>query len=441
VQPLNNASTAHVHLSDSELALVELYFDHCNLVFPIFSKYAFLTSILRHSFRTAADEEGAAVRSSASAMLSLALRVHALSESENAPSGEDRASAYLERAVGELNTLVLARPSMVTVQALLVTVCAMLASPDPATRASVVLAVAVRHAQSLDMHLLDTLVGISGAERLERIRIFWCLYILDKELGLRLGTPSLLSDDDRCVLEPRESSDDGIGLVSSDDGDTRVNVFTARQRLARIQSSVHARLHTFKARHAPKPEKARVVEEWNVALQKWQAAWLSDERVLAQGTWPSWALIHVVRLHFAYFHTLLLANPLVPSDEVAISSKLREMTLKGFGANEVFIRPPLTLAHGARATFKAAGLVRHGGLSWLMEALRFVLPAVLIILQTTIADPYAESAHADFERADTWIGAFELLRSRGTVSDNTQESAVTPQLRKLAEQALQTAGV
>lgn len=428
-----------IQLSDSELALIELYFDHCNQAFPIFSRFAFLTSMLRHSFRTAADEGGAALRASAMAMLSLALRMHAMCETENVASGDEKAASYLERAATELTTLMLAKPSVAILQALVIVACAMLASTDPTSKASVVIAVAVRQAQSLDLHLLDTLAGLSPAERLERIRIFWCLYILDKELSLRLCKPSLLSEDDLCVLSPQAVSEDRIGLLTSEDGELQLSMFAARQQLSRIQSTVYARLYTFNARHTRVPEKEQAVEVLNVALQQWREAWLANYHILQMGTWSSWALIHVVRLHFAYFHTLALANPKVPADDYAVRQKLDEVLRDSRSANEAFANIPPALLDSARAVFTAAARIRHGGLGWLMEALRFVLPAVLIVLQAVIADPCALTARETLDHADTWIEVLQLLRSRGSEPD-VQEPGIATQLRELAERAVQSAG-
>lgn len=87
-------------------------------------------------------------------------------------------------------------------------------------------------------------------DRLARMRLFWCLYILDIDLSLRLQTPPLLSESELFVLEPRELSDDGLGLAVSLDGAQMLNLFTARQRLARVQGELYARLYTLVARHS-----------------------------------------------------------------------------------------------------------------------------------------------------------------------------------------------
>lgn len=439
-QAPRDVATNEVRFSDVELALIERYFDHCNHVFPIFSQPTFLTSMLRHLFRDGQDEEGAAVRTSTNAMLVLALRMHAICETGNATPGEGQVTSYLERATAELSALVLAKPSLTTVQALLIIVCAMLASSDSTSKASAVLAVAVRQAQSLDLHLLDTLTGLSPVERMDRIRVFWCLYILDKDLGLRLCKPSLLSDDDLNVLSPRAVSDDRIGLLSSEDGELQFGMFAARQQLAKIQSAVYARLYTFNARHARQPEKACAVEQLNAALEQWHTAWLADERMLQQGAWSSWALVHVVRLHFAYFHTLAMANPKVPSHDEAIRSRLEQATLDDHAASETLGGMPPSLLEGARTVFTAAARTRNGDLAWLMESLRFVLPAVLIVLQATIEDPHATQARDDLERADTWIEVLRLLRSQDSGSDPDKESGVAAHLRALAERAIQNQG-
>lgn len=120
---------------------------------------------------------------------------------------------YLREALSHTGNILIATRSIHAVQALAALVACAQHTNDGAEKGHSFLAVAIRFAYALNLHHLDEEVGLGVVERLELIRLFWCLYILDRSISLRLHLPPMIDDRDMCVLTPKMYSVDRLGLV------------------------------------------------------------------------------------------------------------------------------------------------------------------------------------------------------------------------------------
>ena len=274
---------------------------------------------------------------------------------------EAAARKHLHTALSYTNKIILQPPTTMGVQAL-ACIVACLQHPIFSDISSInLLAVAIRMAYSLHLHRLDEFVGISPADRLERIRVFWCLYILDKEIALQSDAPPLIDDDNIRVIDPRMFSEDELGLVQSSDKSVVLNMFTARQRLARIASKIWKELRTFKAQHRPKREVLELTMRLNEELAQWKTEWCKfGSATDAAAMWPEKTIENLANLQCRYFQCLLKRNIDLPSTAVEMRDYLKA------GMETEYRALNVCCVIAARDALHLTRAVRKGGLLYIL---------------------------------------------------------------------------
>ena len=389
-------------VSQQELALLmDVYLAQANHVFPMFDRSEFADR-LRLS-NTDSNKKTPKRKATVYAVLSMAYRLRSFSREAGDPAAfHTLADRRLDFALTFATELLLDEPSLSSVQALICIAVGLLWTPHSHHRAAPLLAVAIRQAFALDLHQLNNVTGITVEERLERIRTFWCLYIIDKEMCLRTHKPSLIDDEELFILEPKVVSNDLVGMLNAGDGTASINVFAARQRLSRIQSLVHAKLWTFKARHAILVERVEAVVKLNESLAEWKSQYW-DVALDALDSWPKEAHIHLVRLQLAYFHCLVQANPGSPTNVEKIDAFLENPVAIGKTGYT-----PEAMVQAARDTLRLAKAIQRGGTVWLVEALQTVIPAILFLLCISVTAGHMLQ-ESDRELVEAWLVVLEHL--------------------------------
>jgi hypothetical protein len=306
--------------SNIEEMVIFKYFDIENHVFPVFSFAAFHSRLRAYHAERTTEEDPAwlaclqGVLAACGSHLQLA----------EADFNEATAKKHLHLALSHSSQIMLLPPTIRGVQAL---VCIIACSRHPVfsdIQSTNLLAVAIRMSFTLDLHRLDEVMGITSDDRLERIRLFWCLYILDKEMALELDAPPLIDDENIRLLEPRLISDDQLGLVASVDHNAQLNLFTARQRLAQIASKIWKGLHTFKAQHQPKMGQLEMTMELNEELARWKREWFQYGSSIEVATiWPEKTIEHLASVQCRYFMCLLKRNFDRPYKATEMRDKLK----------------------------------------------------------------------------------------------------------------------
>jgi hypothetical protein len=143
---------------------------------------------------------------------------------------------------------------------------------------------------------------------LQRQRVFWVLYINDRDISMRINQPALLNEADVDVDLPAEDPEDGAGILHSSSG-IQLNFFRKRVQFAWIQGKVHEWLFSIRAERLPadmREENSRRLER---ALDQWEAT-LPDEfgpdmltRVTDVTTFHA-----VMSLHFTHLQTLAVIH-------------------------------------------------------------------------------------------------------------------------------------
>jgi len=140
-----------------------------------------------------------------------------------------------------------------------------------------------------------------------RRRIFWILYMLDKDVALRSGRPPCINDDDCNVELPDEYPVDGVGDVPLIKSKGKFNFFRCMVQFAVIQSKVYMQLYSAKASKQSDGELLNTIGELDKELEDWKesipAEFGPDNESLFEGQ-QSAKIMHVVVLHFAYYNCL-----------------------------------------------------------------------------------------------------------------------------------------
>ncbi|KAF2724621.1 hypothetical protein K431DRAFT_343957 [Polychaeton citri CBS 116435] len=277
-QPSSLRHTASFQNPDVSMirSRVDRYFEDSNQVFPIYHHATFMAR-----FTEPRDDDYVSEPAWELCLecIKLSAQLQELSTCSEASQSQTE-ERFLERTLPLAHFLVTGAPSLLALQALLhLAVCmSCMAEYRNRGRWSRLLVAAIQMAFELKLHILDSLGNLSTMERLERIRVFWCLYIEDREHSLRTGRPLLIDDEEKMVLEPKLMSDDHVGLVLiSFEGVSPINVFAARQRLAVIIGRLRKQLLTFQAQFKPAEQRFRSKILLREALTDWRGRWFDTD--------------------------------------------------------------------------------------------------------------------------------------------------------------------
>lgn len=166
---------------------------------------------------------------------------------------------------------------------------------------------AVRVALSIGIHRRGNAFGLSESEVEQRRRIFWIIYLIDKDAALRSGRPPCINDDDCNVELPDEHPADGCGLLPFKNG--TFNLFRAMSRFSEIQSKVYMQLYSAKASKQTDGELLQAIGRLDKELEEWRMSVPAeirpddDVKDMTQNI-KGGTLVHLLVLHFAYYNCL-----------------------------------------------------------------------------------------------------------------------------------------
>ncbi|OAP58971.1 hypothetical protein AYL99_06268 [Fonsecaea erecta] len=168
------------------------------------------------------------------------------------------------------------------------------------------LGVAARMGNALGLHRWLDGFGLSRAELEQRQRVFWILYILEKDMASRVGRPSAIDDDDIGFDFPAEQSHGtgGINISGAPPNHTRFYPFRHMCILARIQSKVYRELYAYAARLKTTSERLESISRLDTELQEWKESFPVEIRPEHPIQCDSEGRFPIVLLHFGYYHCL-----------------------------------------------------------------------------------------------------------------------------------------
>jgi hypothetical protein len=179
----------------------------------------------------------------------------------------------LRKAQSVVSDLITSEAELAGVQIVLGLVVLFIGTPNPRP-SSVLIATAIQLVHAMMLHRREGYDGLTSKEALQRKRVFWMAYILDRDISLRTQQPPIQHDLEIDMDLPCELTDlDGAGIITTAWSNERFNFFRSRVQLARIQGEVYDCLYSVSAQQmAPEDTSIRgrqlrqTIKEWQLMI-------------------------------------------------------------------------------------------------------------------------------------------------------------------------------
>lgn len=283
------------------LELIKETFSNYNRFLPLFDEEQFLKSFrLKYSTSNPGD---ACWWAGLNVVLSIAHRLRALrtldSKHENS-----LACGYVNNALSVVSELSIFAHSLSAVQALAGMACILHGTPTPEP-ASMLVAAALRLAQAMNLHRECSDPALTTSQAEIRRRVFWKVYVLDKDISLRTGQPFSQDDDD---MDVRLTSNNGLDSC-------KVDLFNYRVGLAIVQGQVYKQLYSIRAGRQAGAQRAAPAQGLSSLLSCWKSSAQlesSENSTMLSGGQVSGEMIHKVVLQLTYIHCLTMTDRHLP---------------------------------------------------------------------------------------------------------------------------------
>lgn len=283
------------------LALIEEAFRSFNSSFPIFDQTSFIGFVHERYSSSGPDDPGwwACIN----VVFALAHRFRAM-RTLDTPKENGEACGYMQNALAVVSELTMLHNSLPAVQALLGMTIVLQGTPNPRL-CSVLIAAAMRLAQTMGLHRKNLNPSLTETEIEQRKRVFWIAYFLDKDMSLRTRQPPAQDDDDMDIELPSHTISD---MPLNGNGTSTVNFFNCRIGLAIIQGQVYKRLYSAKALRQPEGEQLLAAQELNSCLAAWRNSVpidFEEDRLTTLQAPIAPDLLHKIILRFTYVNCLI----------------------------------------------------------------------------------------------------------------------------------------
>lgn len=283
------------------LELVKETFNNYNRFLPLFDEEDFLREFqLKYLTSNPGD---AGWWACLNVVLSIAHRLRALRTLD--PTHENSlASGYIQNALSVVSELNVSNRGLSAVQALAGIACILQGTPNPEP-ASMLVAAALRLAQAMNLHRECSDPTLTKSQAETRRRVFWKVYVLDKDISLRTVRPFSQDDDDMDVRLPSNTGFDSCN----------VDLFNYRIGLAVIQGQVYKQLYSIRAGRQTETRRAIAAQELSSVLSYWKSnAQLEspEDSMMLSGSKISGEMIHKVVLRLTYIHCLAMIDRHLP---------------------------------------------------------------------------------------------------------------------------------
>ena len=289
--------------------LIGEFFNKYNRAIPLFNESSFMRLVQRQ-FSWNPDESP-----SWWASLNVALAFGYMERAQKSPDGNDNMQKSLGHIKNALNVVVelfMRTADILAAQALLSLALYFQRTPNPQPL-FMFAAAAMRLSQSMGLHRANTF-GFSPAEVEERRRTFWVAFILDADISVRTGRPSVQDMKDFDVPLPSNTPQDELGIITFDG--VQINYFHVLAQFALVQRQIHRHLYTATAFKKFGERLVKEITHCKEILLEWSKSFpgqFHPQRDFPSGNHD--LLPHVLRLHLAYhscfaklYHICVLAQ-------------------------------------------------------------------------------------------------------------------------------------
>ncbi|KFY37997.1 hypothetical protein V494_04549 [Pseudogymnoascus sp. VKM F-4513 (FW-928)] len=282
---------------DEAQLLIQETFLSFNSAFPIFDATTFQKAF--ESSYENNNHDTKAWRTCLNVAFALAHRFRAM-KTGNSKIKDVHACGYLQNALAFVGELSMLTNELMAVQALLGMAILLQGTPNPEP-GSILISIAVKLAQGMKLHRRGHQLGIAASEMEQRKRVFWLVYIYDKDISIRTHNPPAQDDDDMDVDLPIESIDLHHDRLKED------NFYINHIGLSIIQGQIYKQLLSIRAKKSPEIDRLRTAKELVITLGAWKQSipcMHIDKFNTTHEASSFFILLHSVILKFTYFHAL-----------------------------------------------------------------------------------------------------------------------------------------
>jgi hypothetical protein len=288
-----------------------------------------------------------------------------------------------------------------------------------------------------------------STEAEQRQRVFWVLYALDKNISIRLGRPSMISDDDIGLVSPLPTQTLEIARPDSHLSD-RHHIFLKLVMLSQIESRIYSELYSSNAERKSASERLKSIVSLNQQIKSWRSELLPDVRPGDTFTCLPDERAGITMLHLVYHNGILAIHrsPLHSSLWTAKADPIQDALSQDPEIRELMESSQHLCINSARWSLKLVkqlhSLPENHGLVF-TKCVLFLLPsrtfayvdsiyytfnAITTLFANIIQDPRQETVNADRTLMRTTVG---LLRSPRHASEPDALSALTHLYQALDE--------
>lgn len=179
--------------------------------------------------------------------------------------------AYTSNIQHLLNGQDSGQSDLLTLQVLLGLVVLHLGTPHPGlSTASSFMGSAIKLAHRLQLHRKKANDLFDTKTSLQRVRLFWIAYILDRDISLRTHEPPLLQERDHNIEIPPSTKESGlIRFVSENGGEHDFDLFQAWIHISNIQGKIYEELYSVRAEDSSPETQQHAREEIHGLLTDW----------------------------------------------------------------------------------------------------------------------------------------------------------------------------
>ena len=311
---------------------------------------------------------------------------------------------------------------------------------------STVMSAAIQASHRLGLHSSGVATNASPKDVEQRQNTFWLLFILDQSLGLLMGRPTYLQEDDVGVRLPQRPADSTASsstssptsatpdIINSERASESV-IFRHHCELALLQNRLQRELYSPRSQLRSQLERLTSLSEIDSFLQSWRQGVPSDIRPGNRPDCSHPLLPHILQLQLAYFDTLAClhrASPFnrgwftaphhPPSLEPSpVECKGRVYASTSICANAA--RSSLTLVRYCYQSGETHNNLNNATLNFMKgQLIRYTTSAVLTLFASTVSGPEDVQAQNDI-----------LLFERATASLSTSSSSITSSVKQLCD--------
>lgn len=368
------------------LELIKETFNNYNRFLPLFDEEDFLREFqLKYSTSNPGD---AGWWACLNVVLSIAHRLRALRTLD--PAHENfLAFGYIQNALSVVSELNVSNRSLSVVQALVGMACILQGTPNPEP-ASMLVAAALRLAQAMDLHRECSDPDLTKSQAETRRRVFWKVYVLDKDISLRTGRPFSQDDDDMDVRLPSNTSLETCN----------VDLFNYRIGLAVIQGQVYKQLYSIRAGRQSETQRAIAAQELSSLLSYWKSS--AQLESPEDSTVLSGEMIHKVVLRLTYIHCLTMIDRHLPP--TARSPSDLEL-----GRSELLLPPGSLCLAESRKAIRLIEAIPQGDCSCVWMLLHAFFAAASSMLYNLTQNPTSPNALSDLHLVKPFLRLLETL--------------------------------